>query len=298
MITEACEYTNSFHSFAPTIGIILNVAEDHLDFFKDIHDIRDSFRKYAQLIPEDGALIINSDIEELELITSGLSCNVITVGTNPDNSDFSAENIVFDNFARPSFDLIYKNEALGRISLQVTGLHNVYNSLAAIATAKFMGISMEDIVAGLMKCGGADRRFQYKGSLGDITIIDDYAHHPDEIMATLTTAKHYPHEAVWCVFQPHTYTRTKALMDDFATALSLADKIVLSDIYAAREKNTLGVSSKDLLDKLLEKGCDAHYFPTFDEIENFLLKNCIHGDLVITMGAGDVYKIGERLLGR
>lgn len=297
LITEACEYTNSFLSFAPTIGIILNVAEDHLDFFKDINDIRNSFHKYAKLIPADGLLVINGDIEKIDAITNNLECNVITVGENAESNDYSAANIEFDDFARPSFDLLYNKEVIGHISLQVTGIHNVYNSLAAIAAARFMGIDIDLISAGLHNCAGAERRFQFKGTLGNITIIDDYAHHPDEIKATLTTAKRFPHKNTWCVFQPHTYTRTKALLNDFAEVLSKTDNVILADIYAAREKNTLGISSEDLVKKINEKGGNACYFPSFDEIENFLLENCIDGDLVITMGAGDVYKIGEKLLG-
>lgn len=298
MITEACEYTNSFLSFAPTVGIILNVAEDHLDFFKDLEDIRNSFRKYAELLPSDGVLVINGDIDNVDFFTDGLECSVLKVGSNPESNDFSATNITFNDFACPSYDLIYKGEVIGHVTLNVTGIHNVYNSLAAIASAHFMGIDLDTIITALSHCSGAERRFQYKGNLGNITIIDDYAHHPDEIKATLTTAQKYPHNTTWCVFQPHTYTRTKALLNEFAKALSLSDKVVLADIYAAREKDTLGISSKTLQDKIIELGHDAYYFSSFDEIENFLLNNCIDNDMVITMGAGDVYKIGEKLLGQ
>ncbi|MBR3644868.1 MAG: UDP-N-acetylmuramate--L-alanine ligase [Lachnospiraceae bacterium] len=298
MITEACEYTNSFLSFAPSIGIILNVAEDHLDFFKDINDIRNSFKKYAELIPADGLLVINGDIDNVNFFTDGLSCNVLTVGKDAGTNDFSATNISFNDFACPSFDLIFRGENKGRVTLNVTGIHNVYNSLAAIATAYFLGVDFDTTVAALSHCSGAERRFQFKGKVGNVTIIDDYAHHPDEIKATLTTAKNYPHKTTWCVFQPHTYTRTKALMNEFADALSLADKVVLADIYAARETDTLGISSQTLQKKIQESGHEAYYFSSFDEIENFLLKNCIDNDMVITMGAGDVYKIGEKLLGQ
>lgn len=297
MITEACEYTNSFLSFAPTIGIILNVAEDHLDFFKDLDDIRHSFREYARLLPKEGALVINGDIDNVEYFTEDLNCTVLTVGMDADANTYSAANIEFDELARPSFDLIYNKEIVKHVSLNVTGMHNVYNSLAAIAAAHFMGVDFDNIVKGLMACNGAERRFQYKGSVCGITVIDDYAHHPDEIKATLTTAKHYPHKTTWCVFQPHTYTRTHALLNEFAETLTMADKVILADIYAAREKNTIGISSKDLMNKIVERGGEAYYFASFDEIENFLLKKCIDGDLVITMGAGDVYKIGEKLLG-
>ena len=190
-----------------------------------------------------------------------------------------------------------KGTLLGHFSLSVPGIHNVSNALSAIALGRKLGLSLESIQKGLLHFGGTDRRFQYKGKVGGVTVIDDYAHHPTEIAATLRTAKNYPHKTIWCVFQPHTYTRTKALMDEFAQALSLADKVVLADIYAARETDTLGISSKDLQEKISLLGTDAHYFSTFDEIEDFLLENCVPQDLLITMGAGDVYKIGEHLLG-
>lgn len=297
MITEACEYTNSFLSFHPSIGIILNIAEDHLDFFKDLDDIRHSFREYAKLIPQDGALIINGDIENLDYIIDGLDCTVITFGTDSVSNNYSAANITFDDFARPSFDLVYNKETITTITLGVTGIHNVYNSLAAIAAAHFMGLDFDSIATGIAQSKGADRRFQYKGKIHGITVIDDYAHHPDEIKATLSTAKKYPHNKTWCVFQPHTYTRTKALLNEFAEVLCTTDNVVLADIYAAREKDTLGISSKDLMNKINELGGNACHFSSFDEIENFLLEKCINDDLVITMGAGDVYKIGEKLIG-
>ena len=296
MITEACEYTNSFLSFAPTIGIILNVAADHLDFFKDLDDIRHSFRRYAELIPEDGALVINSDIDNLDYFTEGLKCNIITVGSDPEKSMYSAANITYDEFARGSYDLVVNGETKTHIVLKVTGEHNIYNSLASIAAAHFMGIDDNSIIAGLQQYGGTDRRFQYKGKVNGVTIIDDYAHHPTEIRATLTAARNYPHGRIICVFQPHTYSRTKAFLNDFADVLSMADVVVLADIYAAREQNTYGISSKDILDLLLEKGVNAHYFPSFEEIEKFLSENCVNGDLLITMGAGNVVEIGEDLL--
>ncbi len=298
LITEACEYTNSFLSFKPNMAIILNVAADHLDFFKDLDDIRHSFRKFAELVPEDGCLVINSDIDNLEYFTDGLKCTVITVGSNPEKSNYSATNITYDQFAKGSYDLVVDGKQSFHVALNVTGEHNIYNSLASIAAAHFMGISDEDIRAGLTQYGGTDRRFQYKGKLGDITIIDDYAHHPDEITATIKTAKHYPHDKMWVVFQPHTYSRTKSLLPEFGKALKEADAVVLADIYAAREKNTLGISSKDVAKEIEKYGTEVHYFPSFSEIENFLLENCSHNDLLITMGAGDVVKIGEHLLGK
>ena len=298
LITEACEYTNSFLSFKPNMAIILNVAADHLDFFKDLDDIRHSFRKFAELVPDDGFLVINSDIDNLEYFTDGLKCKVITVGSDPAKSDYSATNIEFDQFAKGSYDLVVNGEKSFHVALNVTGEHNIYNSLAAIAAAHTMGISDEDIKAGLTQYGGTDRRFQYKGKVGDVTIIDDYAHHPDEITATIKTAKHYPHKKMWVVFQPHTYSRTKSLLPEFGKALKEADAVVLADIYAAREKDTLGVSSLDVKKEIEKYGTEVHYYPSFSEIENFLLESCSPGDLLITMGAGDVVKIGEHLLGK
>ena len=296
-ITEACEYTNSFLSFYPKISIILNIDADHLDFFKDLDDIRHSFRLFAEKLPSDGTLIINSDIPDYTKITEGLSCSIITYGQT-DGSDYTAQNITFNELAHGSFDLIRRGENLGRVSLRVPGIHNVWNAVAAMALGDLSGISMETMKKGLDDFSGADRRFEKKGEIGGITIIDDYAHHPTEIAATLKAARNCPHKTLWCVFQPHTYTRTKALMDDFAKALTLADKVVLADIYAARETDTLGISSKQLAEKINQLGGDALYLPSFDAIENYLLEHCIQGDLLITMGAGDVVKIGENLLGK
>jgi len=295
-ITEACEYTNSFLSFFPKIGIILNIEEDHLDFFKDLADIRSSFHRFAKLLPEDGVLIINADIADYEEITDGLSCRTITFGMEH-GGDYRAEEIVFDENACASFTVLKADAPFTRITLHVPGRHNIANALAAIALADELSVSSAIMQKGFSTFCGTERRFEYKGMLGGVTVIDDYAHHPTEIRATLHTALGYPHNKIWCVFQPHTYSRTKAFFHEFAAALSLADKVVLADIYAARETDTLGISSMKLADEIKKNGTDAYYFPSFDEIENFLLQNCIHGDLLITMGAGDIVKVGENLLG-
>lgn len=296
-VTEACEYTNSFLNFRPKYSIILDIEAEHLDFFKDIQDIRNSFHKFASNTRNDGAIIINGQIERYEEITKGLSPKVITFGLDS-AFDYSATDISYNEKACASYTLIKNGSPLGEITLNVPGEHNVYNSLSAIATCMDLGIDFSSIKKGLSIFGGAKRRFEYKGNLNGITIIDDYAHHPTEIAATLHAAKNYPHGRMICVFQPHTYSRTKAFLKDFAKALSIADIVVLADIYAAREKNTLGISSTAILDELKTLGCEAYYFPSFDEIENFLLKNCVNNDLLITMGAGDIYTIGEHLLGQ
>jgi UDP-N-acetylmuramate--alanine ligase len=294
-VTEACEYTNSYHDFFPQIAIILNVEEDHLDFFKDIDDIRASFHKFAALLPEDGALVINKNIEQMEAITNGLGCKVITYSeTQP--ADYSAANITFDQMGNASFDLIKYGTFVERIHLSVAGMHNVSNALSTIATADLLDISLEDIQNGIHSFTGTDRRFQYKGEVNGFTVIDDYAHHPTEIRATLTSARNYPHREIWCIFQPHTYTRTKAFFHEFAEALSLADHVILADIYAARETDTLGMSSEALAEEICKLGTDAYYLSSFEKIEKFVLEKCIHNDVLITMGAGDVVNIGNSLV--
>lgn len=294
-ITEACEYTNSFLHFFPKISVILNIEEDHLDFFKDLEDIRHSFRQFAELLPEDGALVINGEICDCEKIYEGLPCKVITYGSSPE-FDYSADNISYDENGHVSFDF-YRNRAyIDHIALSVTGDHNVSNALSAIAVADLLEIPLETTKQGLLSFSGTDRRFEYKGELNGITIVDDYAHHPTEIEATLKAAMHYPHEKVWCIFQPHTYTRTKAFFHEFAQALSHADHLILADIYAARETDTLGISSADLAEEVKKLGTDTHYFASFTEIENFVKANCHAGDLLITMGAGDIVTVGEDLL--
>lgn len=298
-VAEACEYTNSFLSLSPTIGVILNIEEDHLDFFKDLAHIRRSFRQFAELISPEGCLIINADIPDFDEISKGLPCRVITYSISMGNTpaDYYPEQVSFDETGLPSFVLHGPDTGVQTFHLQVPGLHNVSNAIASIALADYLSVERSKTAEALAGFSGTARRFEYKGSVGGVTIIDDYAHHPTEITATLSAAKKYPHKTLWCVFQPHTYSRTKTLLKDFAKALSLADQVVLADIFAARETDSLGISSENLRDEIKALGHDCYYFPSFDEIENFLLENCINGDLLITMGAGDVLKIGESLLG-
>lgn len=295
-VTEACEYTNSFLSLFPKIAIILNIEEDHMDFFHDLNEIRSSFRQFAEKLPEDGTLILNGEIEHPEELTAGLPCQVLRYGFTPD-CDYYGDEITYDELGHPTFLLHRRDGRSASVTLAVPGQHNVSNALAVFALADLLKLPEEKVLHALKTFHGTDRRFEYKGTLGGITIIDDYAHHPTEITATLQAAKNYPHKRLCCVFQPHTYTRTKAFLKDFARALSLADEVILADIFAARETDTLGISSRDLQAEIEALGKRCLYFPTFDEIENYLLQNSINGDLLITMGAGDIVKVGEHLLG-
>ena len=315
--TEACEYTNSFLHFYPKYSMILNIEEDHLDFFKDLDDIRHSFRLFAENTAKDGAIIINREINRLDQLLNGLECDVITYGFDPSSCSFYPENITYQESGYAQFSIMHQfhkvvhserdgnssqflawkePEKVCDVSLSVPGRHNISNALAAAALAVQMGIPVEAISEGLHAFHGTDRRFQLKGERNGVTIIDDYAHHPTEIRATLSAAADYPHSRIICVFQPHTYSRTKAFLDEFASALSAADIVVLADIYAARETDTLGVSSLDILKRLEENGTECYFFATFEEIEKFLQKKLMNGDLLITMGAGDILKVGESLL--
>ncbi len=294
-IAEACEYTNSFLSLYPKIGIVLNIDKDHMDFFKDLDDIRSSFHRFAENIQADGFFIVNGDVPQLSGICDGISASVVSYGN--EKSDYYPASVSYDNWGNGTFHLMHKGEDLGEFSLNIPGSHNVSNAVAALAAAHLMGISAADCRRGIALFHGADRRFQKKGVLkSGAVIIDDYAHHPTEISATLAVADKYPHQKVWCIFQPHTYTRTRALMDEFARALSAADCVILADIYAAREKDTLGISSDDLCRKIAALGTEAVYLDSFDKIKDYIRTHAGKGDIVLTMGAGDVVKIGEELL--
>jgi len=295
-ITEACEYANSFLKFSPFIAIVLNVEEDHLDFFKDVEDIRNSFRGYLNNVPKNGYIIINSDIDDYQALVNDKDCTIITYGSEKSKPDWYPKNVQFDQRGCGTYDLYHKGKFIDTFTLNSTGIHNVYNSIAAIASANIMDVDTSLIKNSLKTFEGPKRRFEYKGTLKGITIVDDYAHHPTEIDATLQAAKKLDYNHLWVVFQPHTYSRTKAFLNNFAEALSLADHVIITDIYAAREKDPGDIHSQDLLALLKEKNENCYYFSSFDEIEIFLLENLIPNDILITMGAGNIYIIGEELL--
>lgn len=296
-VTEACEYTNSFLSFFPKIGIILNIEEDHMDFFKDLDDIYHSFEQFARLLPDDGALIIGGDIPKYRQIADAVTCPVITFGSSPE-CQYRYQNVSYGETGCASFTLVKDLRPQEQFTLSVPGEHNICNALAAIALSDLLSIPRDTAKKALQAFTGTDRRFEYKGSVNGVTIIDDYAHHPTEITATLRAAANFPHDTLWCVFQPHTYTRTKAFLKDFAKALSLADQIILAEIYPARETDTLGISSLTLQKEIEALGKKCFYFSSFEEIEKFISSNCQSGDLLITMGAGDIVNIGENLLAK
>ncbi|MBC8059980.1 MAG: UDP-N-acetylmuramate--L-alanine ligase [Clostridiaceae bacterium] len=293
-ITEACEYKGSFLKFYPYIGVILNIDADHLDYYKDIDEIEEAFLQFAKLIPDNGYLICNAEDSRVQNIISKINCTVCTFGIEKGN--IQAKNITYSNKGCPSFEVHYNGTLLGSIDLNVPGNHNLSNSLASIGVGLSLNISFETIRMGLFEFYGTHRRFENKGEKNGVTVIDEYAHHPTEIKAALKAAKNYPHNKIYCVFQPHTYSRTITLFKEFSEAFTDVDELILADIYAAREKDTGIVSSDMLGDKIRENGVSCVNFHDFKSILDYLKKKLSPGDLLLTVGAGDVNEIGEMYL--
>ena len=292
-VAESCEYFDSFAKFYPKVGIILNIEYDHTDYFKTMDQLENSFRRFAENISDDGLLIIHSEIDNLGKITNGLKCAVVTYGKN---GDYHAENIEYAADGKPAFDIYYKGEFRSRAVLNISGLHNIENAMATFACCDFFGIDSKLTGQALENFVGAKRRFEIKGRFNGVSVIDDYAHHPTEVAATLAAAKKHKHNKIYCAFQPHTYSRTIAFLDRFAGSFADADVVVLLDIYSAREKFDASIHSKDLAQRIKDLGKEVYYFESFEEAKVFLVSECSEGDMLITMGAGDINKLGEDIL--
>lgn len=289
IILESCEYCNSFLSFFPTVAVILNIEADHLDFFRDLADVEHSFRTFAELVPENGLVVANREDANTMHTLEGLKRPLLTFGL--EEGDVHAANLTW-NRGLPSFDVVCRGETFAHVSLRVPGLHNVKNALAAAAACSALHIPARAVEEGLAAFRGAGRRFEHKGSFRGAEVYDDYAHHPGELKALLSTAKQLGYQRVICAFQPHTYTRTKALFDDFVEVLKEPDLTLLAEIYAAREDNTVGISSKDLAARIP----GALYFETLDALTGYLRELARPGDLILTVGAGNIYTVGEELV--
>ena len=289
IILESCEYCNSFLSFFPTVAVILNIEADHLDFFKDLEDVEKSFRAFADLVPEGGRIIANRDDENTMRALAGEERPVTTFGLA--EGDIHAADLTW-NKGLPTFDVVCRDQVYAHVSLSVPGLHNVKNALAAAASAIALGVPGEAVERGLAQFRGAGRRFEHKGTYHGAEVYDDYAHHPGELKALLDTARTLGYERVICAFQPHTYSRTAALFDDFAEVLKKPDVTLLAEIFAARETNDIGISSKDLADRIP----GARYCATLPEVTDALRALARPGDLILTVGAGDIYTAGEALV--
>ncbi len=301
-ILESCEYVDSFLNFPHHTATILNIDEDHLDYFSGIEEIKESFKKFMLMTKENGLIIINRDdincMDILKDIKDNLkekNIKILTFSLSEPDADVYAKNISCNIKGFYSFDLVYKNFS-HKFYLTVPGIHNVYDAIAAITTSLAHGISFESMEKSLNEFCGAKRRFEYKKTLKEnILVYDDYAHHPTEIKATLSAAKQKQHNRIIAIFQPHTYSRTKELLNDFATSFSDADIVILSDIYAAREKDDGTISSKDVVDLLKKNNVNAHYIPTFKEIIEFLNKIMQKDDIILTIGAGNITHLSDNL---
>ena len=290
IIMEACEYYNSFLSFHPTIAVILNIEADHLDFFKDLDDIKRSFRTFAERTSEDGTVIVNLDDPNAMEAIEGIDRHIMTFGLTP-KADVYAKNISYLG-ENSQFDIYYHSRKYTDVTLHVPGEHNIKNALAAAAASICLGIRPNAVKYGLAGFNGAGRRFEFKGKFNGADVYDDYAHHPGELRALLDMVETLNYKRTVVVFQPHTYTRTAALFDDFIAQLRRPDVVLLAEIFAAREKNTIGISSSQLAEQIP----GANFYPGFDGLENALRSLAQPGDIILTVGAGDVYRVGERLV--
>ena len=296
-IIEACEYVESFLKFFPKAEIILNIDNDHLDYFKTFENIKNAFIKYVKLLPEDGVLVLNGDDSNCLDLEKYSKAKTLTYGITNKNTNFFAVNIVFDNDGFAEFDVYHNDEYFDKIKLSVPGMHNVLNSLACIAICTEYGISKENIKNALKKFTGAHRRFEYKGKIKNIaSVYDDYGHHPTEIIATAKSLMNKKYNKSWVIFQPHTYSRTKTLLNYFAKALLNYDNIIILDIYAARETNKYNITSNDLVNKINSLGKKALYIPDFEECAKYVKEHVEQNDIVLTLGAGTVTNIGDMLI--
>jgi len=289
IVLESCEYCDSFLSFSPTIAVILNVDADHLDYFSDLDAVKRSFRSFAGLVPNDGLVIANCDDANTMDALAGLDRPILTFGV--EQGDVKVSGLSWSR-GLGEFDVVVQGDIYAHVALQVPGMHNVKNALAAAAAAYVLHLPGEAVTRGLSSFIGAGRRFEHKGSFHGAEIYDDYAHHPSELEALLTTVRQLGYQRVICAFQPHTYTRTRELFDEFVRVLPLADRVLLAEIYAAREQNTVGISSRDLIPLLP----NASYHATLEEITQELAQIARPGDLILTVGAGNIYTAGEALL--
>ena len=290
IIMEACEYYNSFLSFHPTIAVILNIEADHLDFFKDIDDIKASFRAFAERVPVDGSIVVNfDDVNAMEAV-KGVDRHIMTFGLSP-WADVHADNISYLG-ENSHFDIIYNGRKYTDVTLHVPGEHNIKNALAATAASICLGIRPTAVKYGLAGFNGAGRRFEFKGKFNGADVYDDYAHHPGELKALLDMVETLNYKRTVVVFQPHTYSRTAALFDDFVAQLRRPDVLLLAEIFAAREKNTIGISSAQLAEQIP----GATFYSCCEDLENALRSLAQPGDIILTVGAGDVYRIGEKLV--
>ena len=293
-ICEACEFNASFLSFLPRQAIILNIDEDHLDFYKDIDDIENTFLKFANLVPEDGAVFGSGDDKRVWRLLKKLKCKTCTFGLEPQN-EIRAENITYDENGCACFTATYFGHPLMEVELTVPGEHIVKDALAVLAAANYNELPMSRVSEALHEFGGVHRRYELTSITDGVRIYTDYGHNPAETRAVLSVARKQAHQKLWAVLQPHTYTRTKTLFNGFLECFDDADEVLVTEICAAREKDPGDINSSMLVDAMLKKGIHAHLTPTFDDAEQFLRAHWNKGDSCITLGCGDIYLLNEQI---
>ena len=288
-VCEACEYSNTFLELSPACTVILNIDEDHMEFFKTMENLELSFFKFADM--SETVIYNGDDANTVKVVSKLQNKKLVSFGKSHSN-DWYADNIVLNNGAFPEFDVYYKGEKQGRAVLSVPGDHNVYNSLAAVASAVYSGVDVKTAIELLTDFTGAGRRFEKLAKINDIEIIDDYAHHPAELKVTLEATAKMDYNNVIAIFQPFTYSRTAMLLDDFADVLKIPDKVIMTEIMGSREKNTYNIYTQDLADKIP----GSEWYPTFEEVADRAIEIAKPGDMIITLGCGDVYKIAKIII--
>ena len=293
-VTEACEYVESFLTLKPTVALINNIDDDHLDYYENIDALVAAFERFLALLPEDGTFIACVDDVRVKALADKSDRNVVTYGLT--GGDYTAKNIDFDALGNAGFDVVRRGELLGRVQLSVPGMHNIVNSLGAIAVADRFAIPFSVLAEALHAFQNTRRRFEYYGERNGVKVFHDYGHHPSEIRATLDAAKRVPHKSLYCVFQCNSYTRARTLFCNNVTCFTDADCVLVPDIYPGREKDTGIVHARDMVSAINETSGNAVYIPTFEEIRLYLDEHAGEGDLVVTVGSGDVYRQTKKLL--
>lgn len=295
-VNEACEYYNSFLHFKSLVGVVLNIEPDHLDFFGSFENIVEAFRNFVSIIPPEGYLVVCQDNGAASLVSSVACCNIITYSVEDLSADYVATDISFDENGYGIYTLYQKGVSLGTVHLAVPGLHNISNALAAIAVCMQLGCTAEEVMDGIATFTGTSRRFEIKGVYNNITVIDDYAHHPSEIKATIDAAKKGAYNKIWAAFQPHTYTRAKKFFHEFSESFADCHQVVVTDIYAAREKDPGDIHSSQLAEGIAQYSHNAIYKSSLDEVAEYLYANAQPGDVILSLGAGTINQICTKIL--